>query len=323
MNSSSPLNAWLISTPTKAIVAITLLLAWGCATSEVTNSPVTIWSDGIRLAGNMWHPADAEPTEPRPAILLVHGWGGVKSHLNQAYAPQFAALGYSVLTFDYRGWGDSDGMLVPVADLPTDDAVEYSIKVKEIRTVVNPLEQLEDIRAAVAYLRGEPGIDSTRLAIWGSSLGGGLALATAIAFPEFKVLISQVGAVNPRGGDDGNTVSEMTKLRTAISRGDAPSFPSTPLEGLRGFPDWPAMFRYDPMQGVEGLRAASLIIEATNEELMDINLNGVYLYDKIKDQTTARYETIEGKHYDVYQGEGYRKALGWQTAWLQEHLPAR
>ena len=73
MQSSSPLNVWLISAPTRAIVAITLLLAWGCAASEVTNSPVTIWSDGIRLAGNMWHPADADPNQARPAILLVHG----------------------------------------------------------------------------------------------------------------------------------------------------------------------------------------------------------------------------------------------------------
>ena len=38
--------------------------------------PVTIWSEGTRLAGNLWLPDQAAGAAKLPAILLCHGWGG-------------------------------------------------------------------------------------------------------------------------------------------------------------------------------------------------------------------------------------------------------
>ena len=53
-------------------------------------------SEGARLAGDLFVP-QAEPAEAKlPAILFCHGWGGVKSHLNSAYAPFFASHGWDV-----------------------------------------------------------------------------------------------------------------------------------------------------------------------------------------------------------------------------------
>ena len=71
-----------------------------------------IWSDGTRLSGDLWRPGGSEANDKLPAIILCHGWGGIRSHLNAAYAAHFARAGYVVLTFDYRGWGDSDSRLV-------------------------------------------------------------------------------------------------------------------------------------------------------------------------------------------------------------------
>ena len=42
----------------------------------------------------------------------------MRSHLNQAYAPEFAKAGYVVLSFDYRGWGDSDSRMVIKEKIP-------------------------------------------------------------------------------------------------------------------------------------------------------------------------------------------------------------
>ena len=78
----------------------------------VQRKPVTIWSDGTRLAGDLFLPKGLAAGQKVPAIVLCHGWGGMKSHLNQRIAPQFSAAGFAVLTFDYRGWGESDGRLV-------------------------------------------------------------------------------------------------------------------------------------------------------------------------------------------------------------------
>ena len=70
------------------------------------------------MSGDLWLPEGFGGGTDRPAILMTHGWGGERSHLNNTYAPKFARAGFVVLTFDYRGWADSDSRLVLVDDLP-------------------------------------------------------------------------------------------------------------------------------------------------------------------------------------------------------------
>lgn len=292
------------------------------AAPAAVSEPITIWSDGIRLAGDLWKPTDLKADEQRPALLLVHGWGGTKSHLNQAYAPQFAALGYVVLTFDYRGWGESDGKLIRIGEKPAEIDGPFQLEVSEVRTIVDPIDQLEDIENAYHYLIGDSNVDSERLGIWGSSLGGGLALQTAATLPGFNVLITQIGAVNPQSQaalDD----ADIRQWRTARARGEAPPFPGaeTAVEGLGGFPDWPEYVRYDPFASASELTAATLIIDARDEELFDISQNGAALFEAIRERVPARYETLPGKHYDIYRNEGYQAALKLEMDWLREHLP--
>lgn len=311
----------------RTIVLILLITLTTTARAEPASEPVTIWSDGVRLAGDLWKPPGLAAGERRPALLMVHGWGGTKSHLNQAYAPFFTELGYVVLTFDYRGWGESEGKLLRTGARPQDDVEEYELRVKEVRTIVDPIDQLEDIRNAYYYLIGEASVDPERLAVWGSSLGGGLALQTAATLPGFRVLITQIGAVNPRAGiDDPRSPfneAAMTRWRTARARGEVAPFPGpeTTMEGLRGFPDWPEYVRYDPFATRGSLTAATLIIDAAGEELFDIAENGAALYEAIRNQVPARYETLPGKHYDIYRDEGYQAAMALEIAWLKEHLP--
>lgn len=312
------------------VLSISLLMSAQTVTAAPGHETITIWSDGVRMAGNLWKPEGLAADEKRAALLMVHGWGGLKSHLNQAYAPQFAALGYIVLTFDYRGWGDSDGKLIRVGDKPADTSADFNLKVSEVRTIVDPLDQLEDIRAAHAYLVGEPQVDGNRLAVWGTSLGGGLALQIAATLSGFKVLMAQVGSVNPRADvsetlDNPLSAANALRLRSAVSRGDLPPFPGpgSGIEGLGGYPDWHRFERYDPFATADQLTAATLIIDAADEELFDIARNGAALFKKIKNQVTARYEILPGRHYDIYRGKGYTAALAMQKEWLQKHLPVK
>ena len=318
---------------TRTALLLALLIGFSAAGAEPAHDAISIYSDGIRLAGDLWKPEGLRQGEKRPGILMIHGWGGTKSHLNQVYAPQFVELGYVVLTFDFTGWGESEGVVIRTGARPEfkpdAPAPEYATTVREIRQIVNPLEEMDDVRAAFAYLVTDPSVDPDRIAVWGTSLGGGLSLAAAIEFPQIKVMMTQVGAVNPRAGfestpaDSPLAPDNMTRWRGAIARGTAPSFPSEATPGLQGFPDMPDFVRYDPYRNLDQLRAASLIIEAADEELMDIKKNGVDLYQRIKDKVPARYEVVQGTHYDVYRGDGYQKALGLQKAWLAQHLPVK
>jgi hypothetical protein len=312
------------------LVATILAGSTAAAEREISRQAVTIWSEGTPLAGDLWLPEGASAEQPQPGILLVHGWGGVKSHLNQAYAPQFAALGLAVLTFDYRSWGESPGPIVrseePVAE--GQPLQSRGDGYQEARDLVDPLMFLEDIRNALAYFMGEPAVNRDRLAVWGSSLGGGLALQTAIDFPEIDVLIAQIGNVNPIGGVIGlpedNPLSRSSALsrRTARARGEMPPFPGpeSGLPGLSGNMNWARFWHYDPFSQADRLTAATLIIDAADEELFDIRINGEALYHQIKHRVPAQYLTLPGKHYDLYRGPSYERALELEKDWLRRHL---
>ena len=55
--------------------------------AKVESRLVDIWSDGTRLTGDLFYPLNVKTGDKLPAVILCHGWGGIRSHLNQAYAP--------------------------------------------------------------------------------------------------------------------------------------------------------------------------------------------------------------------------------------------
>lgn len=105
-----------------------------------------------------------------PVVVMAHGLSGTRRDRLGAFAERFAAAGFAALVFDHRGFGDSGGE----PDL------------------FDPARQLEDWRAAIAFARSLPEVDGTRIATFGSSMGGGNALAAAANDPQVAAAISQV-----------------------------------------------------------------------------------------------------------------------------------
>lgn len=105
-----------------------------------------------------------------PIVVMAHGLSGTRRDRLGAFAERFAAEGFAALVFDHRGFGDSGGE----PDL------------------FDPARQLEDWRAAIAFARSLPGVDPERVATFGSSMGGGNALAAAAEDRQVAAAISQV-----------------------------------------------------------------------------------------------------------------------------------
>ena len=106
----------------------------------------------------------------RTIVVMAHGLSGTRRDGLAAFAERFAAAGFAALVFDHRGFGDSSG---------EPDLFE-------------PARQLEDWRAAIAFARSLPGVDPDRVATFGSSMGGGNALAAAAEDARVAAAISQV-----------------------------------------------------------------------------------------------------------------------------------
>ena len=127
------------------------------------------FASGQDTCAAWFYPAASEKGV-RPIIVMAHGLTGTRRDRLGAFAGRFAVAGIAALVFDYRGFGDSTG---------EPDLFE-------------PPRQLEDWRAAIAFARSLPDIDAGRVATFGSSLGGGNALAAAAEDSRVAAVISQV-----------------------------------------------------------------------------------------------------------------------------------
>ena len=57
----------------------------------IVSEVIDLFSDGTRISATVWKP-DGQDNAPKPAILLMHGWGGIRDHLDNAYAKKFCQV---------------------------------------------------------------------------------------------------------------------------------------------------------------------------------------------------------------------------------------
>jgi uncharacterized protein len=111
-----------------------------------------------------------EGVERPPVVVLGHGLGAIREMRLDAFSERFAAAGIAALAFTYRYFGDSGG---------------------QPRQLLSVKRQLADWEAALDFVKGCPDVDGNRIAIWGSSFGGGHAITVASRHPELRAAISQ------------------------------------------------------------------------------------------------------------------------------------
>jgi fermentation-respiration switch protein FrsA (DUF1100 family) len=140
-----------------------------------TRRDVRFWSEGLSCAAWYYVPSDLIQGEPRPAIVMAHGFSAVKEMCLDRFAERFAAAGFVVLVFDYRCFGASDG-------LPRGRLLYY--------------EQHRDYRNAITWASLQPEVDRDRIGVWGTSFGGGHVLHLAAFDRRIRAVVAQVPATN-------------------------------------------------------------------------------------------------------------------------------
>jgi uncharacterized protein len=133
-------------------------------------------SAGLTLAGHLYRPGNTSARTP--ALIMVGPISSVKEQTVPHYAQRFADAGYTVLTFDTRSFGESEG--TP-------------------RWHYDPNEVIDDYSNAVSFMLGRDDVDASRIALVGVCMGGGYAVSAAARDKRIRAVVSVAGGYNIGG----------------------------------------------------------------------------------------------------------------------------
>lgn len=163
----------------------------------VSAKDVRFYSEGIQCYGRIFTPKGFAAGTLAPAVVLAPGWAEIASSIEK-YAAQFASRGIVAMIIDYRGWGRSGGFLQTVDAVKTDDRLRFSqmtARVRIRRKRLNPQQQILDIRNALYYLQGEPGVDRARVGVWGTGMAGGHVIVIAATDSRIKAAVAHAPVI--------------------------------------------------------------------------------------------------------------------------------
>ncbi len=123
---------------------------------------------GEKIFGIIHSPSDI--IGQAPCVVIMHGFASSKHGTNRSHvmlSEKLSEQGIASLRFDFRGAGDSEGCL---SQLSLEDMVSDAVKALEYT------EKLERI-------------DPERIGVFGSSLGGSIAVLSAVQFGHAQALV--------------------------------------------------------------------------------------------------------------------------------------
>ncbi len=266
---------------------------------------------------------------PPPLVILGHGLGGTREMGLEPYARRFVDAGIAALVFTYRHFGDSDGMPRQLLDIE---------------------HQLGDWAAALAYARSIDGVDASRIAVWGSSFGGGHVIEVAARDSGVAAVVSQcpftdglasLRAASPRSlarlaipalRDELARVRHKPPVTVALVGAPGSTALLTSPDSVAGYhalipPDMNAeggvaariinrIALYRPGRSARKVSAPILFCICDNDAVAPA-------------ETAARYAAAAPRgevkrypigHFDIYLGEPFERAVRDQTEFLVRHL---
>ncbi|MGE0223042.1 MAG: alpha/beta hydrolase [Acetobacteraceae bacterium] len=293
-------------------------------------SPVSFYSEGVRLAGDLFVPDDLRSGEKRAGIVLCHGYTGVRNLYLPDTARALNDAGYVVLTFDYKGWGDSEGPKSRLA----------------------PYGRVIDSQAALTFLGAQPMVDANRLGIYGTSYGGATVVWTAAVDQRVKAVVSVVGIGHGRrwmrsvrrpdefadllersAADRLRRVmtgqSEVTdrsqillpdrqsaELAAAARRDNPAAVGEIPME----FVD--ETLEFHPEWIVDKIAPRPVLFITTDDDRLVPSDESESLYAKAREP--KKLVVLKGwGHYEVYTGEAFMEVMEETLGWYRLYLPAR
>jgi dienelactone hydrolase len=307
---------------------------WAYKLAEgVTTREVTYYSDGVACYAKLFFPKGFSASGKTAGVVLAQGWAGTHFSIEK-YGARFAERGLAAMVIDYRGWGSSDGFISQTQPTvskgdpePTRDDKRITNTRADVvltRTRLIPMKQVEDYRNAISYLQGEPGVDSERIGIWGSSFAGGNVIVVAALDSRVKAVVGQVPAISGKNSPAGPVPLRGKLLEDAIKRartGQGGEF-ETGFSARRmvDIETQQMVAEYRPFQYLKGVGDRPvLLIPAEKDELIN-NRDNAYAAIDVLTGPKKLIEVPGITHFEMYINEAFEISSNAAAAWFREHL---
>ena len=296
----------------------------------MSRETISFYSEGVKLKGDLFLPDGASADDRRAGIVLCHGYTGVKDLYLPDNAEWLRQAGYAVLTFDYKGWGESEGA----------------------RGRLAPFSRVADSHAALDFLAAQETVDEARLGLYGTSYGGATVIWAAAMDARVHCTVSVVGVgqgelwmrsvrrpdewfdLLERSAEDRTKrtltgESEITDRDeillqdrasaelSAAARHDNPAAINTlPLE----YVDETQRFHAEWV--VDKIAPRPLLLITTDDDRLVPPEQSERLYERAGEP--KKLVTLKGYgHYDVYAEPAFSEVMTETAAWFACHLHAR
>jgi dienelactone hydrolase len=304
------------------LAAVFLAFATTAAAQDVTSRDVRFFSEGVQCYGHLYLPKNSGPDTRLPAVVLAPGWMQTEASIDK-YAARFASRGLVAMAIDYRGWGRSGGYPYLAESVRVDDRQRFSqhtAKVRIRRRRLVPVDQILDIRNAVAFLQGEPGVDAARVGVWGTDMAGGHVVVAAASDARIKVGVAQApiiegGGVPRQAGPRSPELhaAEVRLARTAHPAA-APAAAGADAEVKLALADYHPFWFADQIPE----STAVLFIIADHDTRVNNEANAIAASKLMKGPTGVT--VLEGATHAVATEKAFETAADASASWFLKYL---
>jgi uncharacterized protein len=289
-----------------------------------TSRDVVFFSEAVQCSAKIFTPKGFIADGKAPAVVLAPSPGETAASIEK-YASQFAGRGLVAMAIDYRGWGRSGGFLYLAEPLRWDDRLRFSqhtAKVRIRRRRLIPDAQILDIRNAISFLQGEPGVDRARIGVWGADVAGGHSVATAAVDGRVKAAVAQVPVLGgqdvPRRATvpDARRQAEMVNLART---GEAPEDTETAVL-MNAVEARLARAEYRPFWYVDQIpeTTAVLFIIAEKDAKVNNDSNAIAASRLLKGPNGVT--VVPGAPHTLTSPGAFEAAVDAAAAWFQKYL---